>query len=61
MAKPDIEISKTLSKSAVANDNRKIGKAILNFTERNNEKTKSELYIHRLGTTALKKKTATDG
>ena len=35
MANPLIEITKTLSKSAVASENRKIGNAMLNFTERN--------------------------
>ena len=34
---------------------------MLNFTDRNSEKTKRELYIQRLGTTALKKNIATDG
>jgi hypothetical protein len=61
MANPLIEITKTLSKSAVASENRKIGNAILNFTERNNDTTKNELYIHMLGTTALRTNTATEG
>jgi hypothetical protein len=61
MANPVNEITKTLSKSAVASENRKIGKAMLNFTERNNEKTRKELYIHILGITALKTNTTTEG
>ena len=47
--------------SAVHRDNRKSGKAKLNFTDKKSEETSSELYIHELGMTAVKKKTATDG
>jgi hypothetical protein len=58
---PDIEISRILSTSAVARDKRKIGKAMLNFIDRNREKTNNELYIHALGITVLKRNTATEG
>jgi hypothetical protein len=45
----------------VAKDKRKMGNAMLNFTDKNSEKTKSELYIHMLGMNALKRNTATEG
>ena len=61
MAKPDREITKIFNKSAVPSETRKIGSIILNFTDRNREKTSSELYIQRLGTKALIKKIATEG
>ena len=47
--------------SAVPKDNRKRGSAMLNLTDKNSEKTNSELYIQRLGTIALKRKTTTEG
>jgi hypothetical protein len=34
---------------------------MLNFTDKNNEKTNSELYIQRLGIKALKRNTAMEG
>lgn len=46
---------------AVPKDTRNIGSKMLNFTDRNSEKTSSELYIHTPGTTALKKKAIIDG
>ena len=61
MAKPEKEINKILITSAVAKDKRKTGKAKLNFIDINSEKTRSELYIQRLGMTALKKKTVIEG
>ena len=47
--------------SAVPNNNRKSGKAKLNFTDKKSEETNSELYIHVLGMNAVKKKTTADG
>jgi hypothetical protein len=38
-----------------------MGNAMLNFNDKNTEKTNSELYIQRLGINALKRNTATDG
>ena len=61
MPKPDREITRIFSKSAVPNEKRKIGNMMLNFTDRNSEKTSNELYIQRLGTKALMKKIATEG
>jgi hypothetical protein len=61
MAKPDKEIIKIFSKSAGPSETRKIGNMMLNLTDRNSEKTSSELYIQRLGTKALMKKIATEG
>ena len=55
------EITKILRKSAVPKDNRKRGRAMLNLTDKNKEKTSRELYIQRLGITALKKNTTTEG
>ncbi len=47
--------------SAIPSDIRKTGRTRLNLTDKNSEKTSSELYIHTLGTIALKRKTATEG
>ena len=61
MPKPDREIIRIFSKSAVPSETRKIGNIMLNLTDRNSEKTNNELYIQRLGTKALMKKIATEG
>jgi hypothetical protein len=47
--------------SAVAKETKNIGRTRLNFTDKNKEKISRELYIQRLGTTALKTNIATDG
>lgn len=61
MANPDSEISRILSMFAVDRDTMKTGSMMLNFTDRNSENTSIELYIQRLGTSALMKNMATDG
>jgi hypothetical protein len=60
-AKPDNIIIPTFSKLAVARETRKIGNIMLNFTDRNSEKTKRELYIQALGIRALTRKMARVG
>lgn len=55
------EIATVFSKSAMPSETKNTGIIMLNLTERNTEKTSIELYIHRLGTRALNKKTVTDG
>ena len=61
IANPDRDIRSILRTSAVAKERRKTGRAKLNFTDKNSDTTNKELYIQRLGITALKTKTATDG
>ena len=60
-AKPDNIIIPIFSKLAVARETRKIGSIMLNFTDRNNEKNRRELYIQALGISALTRKMARVG
>ena len=54
IAKLDNEISKLLRRSAVVRDNKKTGKTVLSFVERNQENTRSTSYIQVLGNNKLK-------
>ena len=42
MAKPDREITEIFNKSAVPSETRKMGSMMLNFNDRNSEKTSNE-------------------
>ena len=61
MTKLPAIINNVFSRSAVKRDTSIIGRARLNFIDRNRENTRTDSYIQVLGTKALRKNTAMDG